>query len=73
MPRTDWIAAFKDDVWGIVKAPSAEYAKSGTRKISSIRPTTSGNGSPVYAQAMVMGLGNQDTAAVFEVLNANGT
>ena len=28
---------------------------------------------PVYAQAMVMGLGNQDTAAVFEVLKANGT
>ncbi len=27
---------------------------------------------PVYAQAMVMGLGNQDTAAVFEVLKANG-
>jgi 3-hydroxyisobutyrate dehydrogenase-like beta-hydroxyacid dehydrogenase len=28
---------------------------------------------PVYAQAMAMGLGNQDTAAVFEVLKANGT
>jgi putative dehydrogenase len=27
----------------------------------------------VYAQAMAMGLGNQDTAAVFEVLKANGT
>jgi putative dehydrogenase len=27
---------------------------------------------PVYAQAMAMGLGNQDTAAVFEVLKANG-
>jgi putative dehydrogenase len=27
---------------------------------------------PVYAQAMLMGLGNQDTAAVFEVLKANG-
>lgn len=26
---------------------------------------------PVYAQAMAMGLGNQDTAAVFEVLKAN--
>jgi putative dehydrogenase len=28
---------------------------------------------PIYAQAMTMGLGNQDTAAVFEVLKANGT
>jgi putative dehydrogenase len=28
---------------------------------------------PVYTQAMVMGLGNQDTAAVFEVLKANST
>ena len=28
---------------------------------------------PVCAQAMAMGLGNQDTAAVFEVLKANGT
>jgi 3-hydroxyisobutyrate dehydrogenase-like beta-hydroxyacid dehydrogenase len=28
---------------------------------------------PVYAQAMAMGLGNQDTAAVFEVLKANNT
>jgi 3-hydroxyisobutyrate dehydrogenase-like beta-hydroxyacid dehydrogenase len=28
---------------------------------------------PVYAQAMAMGLGNQDTAAVFEVLKTNGT
>jgi 3-hydroxyisobutyrate dehydrogenase-like beta-hydroxyacid dehydrogenase len=28
---------------------------------------------PVYAEAMAMGLGNQDTAAVFEVLKANGT
>ena len=28
---------------------------------------------PVYTQAMTMGLGNQDTAAVFEVLKANGT
>jgi L-threonate 2-dehydrogenase len=28
---------------------------------------------PVYAQAIEMGLGNQDTAAVFEVLKANGT
>jgi putative dehydrogenase len=28
---------------------------------------------PVYTQAMAMGLGNQDTAAVFEVLKANGT
>lgn len=28
---------------------------------------------PVYAQAMAMGLGDQDTAAVFEVLKANGT
>ena len=27
---------------------------------------------PVYTQAMAMGLGNQDTAAVFEVLKANG-
>jgi 3-hydroxyisobutyrate dehydrogenase-like beta-hydroxyacid dehydrogenase len=27
---------------------------------------------PVYARAMAMGLGNQDTAAVFEVLKANG-
>ncbi len=27
---------------------------------------------PVYAQAMAMGLGDQDTAAVFEVLKANG-
>jgi branched-chain amino acid transport system substrate-binding protein len=32
VPRTDWIAAFKDDVWGIVKAPPAEYAKSETGK-----------------------------------------
>ena len=28
---------------------------------------------PVYTQAMAMGLGDQDTAAVFEVLKANGT
>jgi putative dehydrogenase len=28
---------------------------------------------PVYAQAMAMGLGDQDTAAVFEVLKANDT
>jgi L-threonate 2-dehydrogenase len=28
---------------------------------------------PVYAQAMAMGLGDQDTAAVFEVLKANGS
>jgi len=28
---------------------------------------------PVYTEAMAMGLGNQDTAAVFEVLKANGT
>ena len=28
---------------------------------------------PACAQAMAMGLGNQDTAAVFEVLKANGT
>jgi putative dehydrogenase len=28
---------------------------------------------PIYSQAMAMGLGNQDTAAVFEVLKANGT
>jgi 3-hydroxyisobutyrate dehydrogenase-like beta-hydroxyacid dehydrogenase len=28
---------------------------------------------PVYTQAMAMGLGNQDTAAVFEVLKTNGT
>jgi L-threonate 2-dehydrogenase len=28
---------------------------------------------PVYAQAMAMGLGDQDTAAVFEVLKAGGT
>ena len=28
---------------------------------------------PVYTQAMAMGLGNQDTAAVFEVLKANST
>jgi len=28
---------------------------------------------PVYAQALSMGLGNQDTAAVFEVLKANAT
>jgi 3-hydroxyisobutyrate dehydrogenase-like beta-hydroxyacid dehydrogenase len=28
---------------------------------------------PVYAEAMAMGLGNQDTAAVFEVLKAKGT
>jgi L-threonate 2-dehydrogenase len=28
---------------------------------------------PVYAEAMAMGLGDQDTAAVFEVLKANGT
>ncbi|MGH6641247.1 MAG: NAD(P)-dependent oxidoreductase [Bradyrhizobium sp.] len=28
---------------------------------------------PVYTKAMAMGLGNQDTAAVFEVLKANGT
>lgn len=28
---------------------------------------------PVYTQAMAMGLGNQDTAAVFEVLKANVT
>jgi 3-hydroxyisobutyrate dehydrogenase-like beta-hydroxyacid dehydrogenase len=27
---------------------------------------------PVYTKAMAMGLGNQDTAAVFEVLKANG-
>ena len=27
---------------------------------------------PVYSQAMAMGLGDQDTAAVFEVLKANG-
>ena len=27
---------------------------------------------PVYTQAMAMGLGDQDTAAVFEVLKANG-
>lgn len=27
---------------------------------------------PVYTQAMAMGLGQQDTAAVFEVLKANG-
>ena len=27
---------------------------------------------PVYAEAMAMGLGDQDTAAVFEVLKANG-
>src|SRR3954451_3289501 len=27
---------------------------------------------PVYSQAMAMGLGHQDTAAVFEVLKANG-
>lgn len=28
---------------------------------------------PVYVQALAMGLGNQDTAAVFEVLKVNGT
>jgi putative dehydrogenase len=28
---------------------------------------------PVYAKALAMGLGDQDTAAVFEVLKANGT
>jgi L-threonate 2-dehydrogenase len=28
---------------------------------------------PVYAQAIEMGLGNQDTAAVFEVLQATST
>jgi 3-hydroxyisobutyrate dehydrogenase-like beta-hydroxyacid dehydrogenase len=28
---------------------------------------------PVYTKAMAMGLGNQDTAAVFEVLKAKAT
>ena len=32
VPQTDWIAAFKDDVWGVVKTQSAEYAKSETQK-----------------------------------------
>ena len=32
VPQTDWIAAFKDDVWSVVKAQSAEYAKSDARK-----------------------------------------
>jgi branched-chain amino acid transport system substrate-binding protein len=32
VPQTDWIAAYKDDVWSVVKAQSAEYAKSESQK-----------------------------------------
>jgi branched-chain amino acid transport system substrate-binding protein len=32
VPQTDWIAAFKDEVWGVVKAQSGEYAKAETQK-----------------------------------------
>ena len=32
VPQTDWIAAYKDEVWSVVKAQSAEYAKSETQK-----------------------------------------
>jgi len=29
VPQTDWISAFKDDVWSVVKAQSADYASRG--------------------------------------------
>jgi branched-chain amino acid transport system substrate-binding protein len=32
VPQTDWIAAYKDDVWNVVKAQSADYAKSDAQK-----------------------------------------
>ena len=32
VPQTDWIAAYKDDVWAVVKAQSAEYAKSESQR-----------------------------------------
>ena len=31
-PQTDWISAYKDDVWSVVKAQSADYAKSDAAK-----------------------------------------
>lgn len=32
VPQTEWIAAFKDDVWSVVEAQSADYLKSETQK-----------------------------------------
>ena len=32
VPQTDWTAAYTDDVWSVVKAQSAEYAKSEAQK-----------------------------------------
>jgi len=32
VPQTDWIAAFQDEVWSVVKEQSAEYAKSEAQK-----------------------------------------
>ena len=31
-PQTDWSAAFKDEVWSVVKAQSADYAKAESQK-----------------------------------------
>ena len=32
VPETDWIAGFSEEVWNVVKASSAEYAKSEAAK-----------------------------------------
>lgn len=32
VPQTDWIAAYTDEVWNVVKIQSADYAKSDAAK-----------------------------------------
>jgi branched-chain amino acid transport system substrate-binding protein len=32
VPQTDWGAAFKDEVWSVVKAQSGDYAKAESQK-----------------------------------------
>ena len=32
VPQTDWSAAFKDEVWSVVKTQSADYAKAESQK-----------------------------------------
>ncbi len=39
VPQTDWSAAFKDEVWSVVKAQSADYAKS---EFAEVRQPTAG-------------------------------
>ena len=42
VPQTDWIAAFKDDVWSVVKAQSAELCQVRGAEIDRLRPDSFG-------------------------------